>query len=190
MHRRRTSSGANSLLQQSNQARPGSQILVLPPKRRSSNHSTEQPVIKTFEELESRHRDKIRALQAPLSRKEAEEAEIATAKKRWERSLAIERGVMTKKEQEKGRGQERPHSRSLGALSSTERSRRAMSIASKVQDWQKHQDATQRRHLSRQTSMDAAVAANIGATGSRSRSPLPFPQPGRTHSKSLSGINL
>jgi hypothetical protein len=183
---RRASSGANSLLQ-GNRTRPGSQILILPPKRQSANHSPDQPAVKTFEELESRHRDKIRALQEPLSRKEAEDAEIAAAKQRWEKSLAVERGFMTKKEQEKGRGQERPHSRSFGAFTPTERSQRSMSIASKVQDWQKHQDATQRRHPS-QTSMEPA--ANNGTTGSRSKSALPFPQQGRSHSQSFSGSIL
>lgn len=177
--RRRASSGANSLLQQGNRTRPGSQILSLPPKKPSPNHSPDQPVVMTLEELESRHRDKIRALQEPLNRKEAEDAEIATAKQRWERSLAIEREVMTKKGQEKGRGQERQHSRSFGAFNSTERSQRSMSVASKVQDWQKHQDAMQRRHPS-QTSMEAA--ANNGTTGSRSRSALSLPQHGRSHS--------
>lgn len=179
-HRRRNSSGANSLLQGSRN-RPTSQVLVLPPKKPSPTQSPNQPATMTFEELEARHRDKIRALQEPLTKKEAKDAEIAAAKQRWEKSVAVERGVMNKKEQEK-----RPTSRSFGTLTA-ERPQRPLSSANKVQEWQRYQDATQR---SRNSQTSVAPADNTGTTRSRSKSPIPFPQQGRPHSRSLSGNNL
>lgn len=182
-HHRRVSSGANSTLQQHQRTRAGSQVVILPPKRHSPTQSTSQPTVKTFEELESRHREKMRALQEPLSKKEAEDAEIAAAKRRWERSTATEKNVMTQKEQQRNsrnlgsKGQlnsdgrvQRPHSRSFGA---SDRRERPLSTASKVQEWKKYQDATQHQ------------LSNEGDNQTRSKSPLPSSSGRQTpHSRS------
>ncbi|KAG6334494.1 hypothetical protein ID866_4589, partial [Astraeus odoratus] len=63
--------------------------------------------VATFEELEERHRQKMRGLQAPLTQAEKEHAEVEAAKSRWERSRAIEREVVNKRQAEKAAQLER-----------------------------------------------------------------------------------
>lgn len=63
--------------------------------------------VATFEELEERHRQKMRGLQAPLTQVEREHAEVEAAKNRWERSRAIEREVVNKRQAEKAAQLER-----------------------------------------------------------------------------------
>lgn len=57
--------------------------------------------VATFEELEERHRQKMRGLQAPITQAEKESADLAAAKSRWERSKAIEREVVSRRQAEK-----------------------------------------------------------------------------------------
>lgn len=57
--------------------------------------------VATFEELEERHRQKMRGLQNPLTQAEKESADLAAAKSRWERSMAIEREVVSRRQAEK-----------------------------------------------------------------------------------------
>ncbi|KAI6047725.1 hypothetical protein EDC04DRAFT_15946 [Pisolithus marmoratus] len=63
--------------------------------------------VATFEELEERHRQKLKGLQAPLTQAEKEHAEVEAAKSRWERSRAIEREVVNKRQAEKAAQLER-----------------------------------------------------------------------------------
>ena len=57
--------------------------------------------VATFEELEERHRQKMRGLQNPITQAEKESADLAAAKSRWERSMAIEREVVSRRQAEK-----------------------------------------------------------------------------------------
>ncbi|CAG8519874.1 15482_t:CDS:2, partial [Acaulospora colombiana] len=188
-HRRRTSS--HSLLQGSSRTRTNSQVLILPPQRSSPSPSPNQPIVRTFEELESRHKEKIKALQDPLTKKEKEEAEIAAARKRWERSVQVERNVMNRKEQEQvpdkreghTRSSSRPHSRSLSAFAlQGQDTSRPLSNINKVQEWKRYQDATQQQPTTEQSS------SNSGHQRSRSKSPhglLSGSHSSRPHSQSF-----
>lgn len=57
--------------------------------------------VATFEELEERHRQKMRGLQNPITQAEKESADLAAARSRWERSKAIEREVVSRRQAEK-----------------------------------------------------------------------------------------
>lgn len=50
--------------------------------------------------ISTRHREKMRAMQAPLTREEQERRKLEDAKDRWERSKAVERQVMERKDRE------------------------------------------------------------------------------------------
>ena len=63
--------------------------------------------VATFEELEERHRQKMRGLQNPLTQAEKDSADLAAAKSRWERSMAIEREVVSRRQAEKAAELER-----------------------------------------------------------------------------------
>lgn len=79
-------------------------VTILPPRKpEPASQPTRPPAprVRTFEELNERHREKMRDLQAPLSRAEREHAELSAARSRWERSKEIERQVMMKREAEK-----------------------------------------------------------------------------------------
>lgn len=67
----------------------------------------EPPRVATFEELEERHRQKMRGLQNPITQAEKESADLAAAKSRWERSMAIEREVVGRRQAEKVAERER-----------------------------------------------------------------------------------
>ncbi|KAG8680921.1 hypothetical protein FRC09_017875 [Ceratobasidium sp. 395] len=73
------------------------------------------PRVKTWEELQERHREKMRALQEPLRRAEAELAELENAKSRWERSQQVERQVMARREAERKAAYERKQVEAAGA---------------------------------------------------------------------------
>ena len=61
----------------------------------------------TYEELNERHRERIRDLQAPLTQAEKEHAAISAAKQRWERARAIEKQAVTRRQAEKAAQLER-----------------------------------------------------------------------------------
>lgn len=63
--------------------------------------------VATFEELEERHRQKMRVLQNPITQAEKESADLAAAKSRWERSKAIEREVVGRRQAERAAELER-----------------------------------------------------------------------------------
>lgn len=175
-HRRRTSSGVKSATQP--RSRTTSQIVILPPNPAPAPKTPEQPVVRTFEELSARHRGKMRELQAPLSQREAEQAAINSARERWERSVAVERGVMTRKEQEKMQTRQdpgqKPHARSRSTFGLNERP----TSTAKVQDWQKYQDSTKRQQQQpqhRSSYIEEDRTRKASDTMPRSRSPRPFP---------------
>lgn len=77
------------------------------PANRAAAQKAESPRVATFEELEERHRQKMKGMQAPLTQAEKEHAELEAAKTRWERSRAIEREVVGKRQAEKAAQLER-----------------------------------------------------------------------------------
>jgi hypothetical protein len=138
-------------------------VSILPPRRSSGiiSPTPQRPVqsrTRTFEELSQRHREMMRDLQAPLSQAEKEHADIEAARSRWERSKALEKEAVTKRQAEKAaqvkeaekkrksideldRGGRKStstgnHSRSMSATLGTS-SRRLSTL--KVEDWQKYQ---------------------------------------------------
>ncbi|KZS93098.1 hypothetical protein SISNIDRAFT_486029 [Sistotremastrum niveocremeum HHB9708] len=86
---------------------PNQSVQILPPRKskRPESPPVEKPAApvrtKTFEELASRHREKMRDLQAPLSNAEREQAALEEAKSRWERSKAVEKDAVAKRQAEK-----------------------------------------------------------------------------------------
>ena len=173
-----------------------------PPRRLSPVAAVHQPTpgtsrVRTLEELNQRHREKLRHLQAPLTQAEKAHADLEAAKSRWERSKALEKEAVTKRQAEKTalvkeaekkrkseeepeRGARRsvtvkempaPHSRALSAdklaTLGTVSGTRRLSMM-KVEDWQRYQHDTDSVPLER--------------SGSRreGRSPgIPFPEEGR-----------
>jgi hypothetical protein len=85
-------------------------VSVLPPssplpKRshspaRPSSPYTPEPRVYTFEELSSRHREKMREMQRPLSEQEQDQVRLDAAKNRWARANKNEKVVMGRKEAE------------------------------------------------------------------------------------------
>ncbi|KAH8102526.1 hypothetical protein BXZ70DRAFT_1063314 [Cristinia sonorae] len=88
--------------------RPQSQVVntpvtILPPRKNIAAPTPkrpEAPRTKTFEELAERHREKIREMQAPLTRAEKEQADLEAAKNRWERAKEMEKLAVTKRQAE------------------------------------------------------------------------------------------
>jgi hypothetical protein len=146
---------------------------------------------RTFEELNERHREKIRDMQAPLTLAEREHAEIEAAKQRWERSKDLEREAVTRRQAEKmaalekkkrledqpGRERQKErqpngHSRSLSAdkLAAVGSSSKRLSTL-KVEDWQRYQQ-------------EAEMGVQTGGSGKRNSRTLqtdgiPFPNTGK-----------
>ncbi|KAA1468283.1 hypothetical protein DENSPDRAFT_387938 [Dentipellis sp. KUC8613] len=112
---RRTQSSGNQLAH--------SPVTVLPPRKTAAPSPPPQQRTVTYEELTERHRQKMHELQAPLTQAEKESADIAAAKARWERSKAIEREVVTKRQAEQAAAQAKEHkrhgSRDIGKRSSS-----------------------------------------------------------------------
>ncbi|RXW15326.1 hypothetical protein EST38_g10525 [Candolleomyces aberdarensis] len=154
-------------------------VQILPPRRPSGLIVSPSPQpspgvrVKTFEELNERHREKMRDIQSPLTKAEKESAELEAARKRWERSKTQEKEAMEKKQAEmaaylekekkrrpsdnEGRKQRHPsddmrrrHSRSMsgdrlaGMGGGHHDSSRRLSTL-KVEDWQRYQQDTDPR---------------------------------------------
>lgn len=92
---------------------------ILPPRKSMSPSrgadAAARPRVKTYEEMQERHRQKMRALQEPLRRAEAELAELEAAKSRWERSIQVERQVMERREAERRAAYEKKQADESGA---------------------------------------------------------------------------
>lgn len=78
-------------------------VTILPPRKPEQSQQARPTAsrTRTFEELAERHREKMRDLQAPLTRAEREQTALADARGRWERSKEVEKQVMAKREAEK-----------------------------------------------------------------------------------------
>jgi len=163
--------------------------VILPPQPKQPQPQP-QPPVRTFEELSERHKEKMRALQEPVTRTIEQEAELAAVKQRWERSKAVEREVMARREAEKrgtspeGRtgngGHPRRHSRSLSGeilqaagSGGAEPRERKMSSQMKVQEWQRYQGTVHSELPAPQRPV--ATHKHTGSRGSGTGMPVPFP---------------
>lgn len=173
-------------------------VTILPPRKTGAPVATpipqrpNNPRTATYEELSERHRQKMREMQAPLTQAEKEQANLAAAKSRWERSNAMEREAVTKRQAEQaallakeekkrksdegrdksGRGSmtlddaSKSHSRSLSAdkLAALGGSSSKRASAMKVEGWQKNQEAP-----------NTSSKRESRARPSGTPSPVPFP---------------
>ncbi|KAJ7783670.1 hypothetical protein DFH07DRAFT_197397 [Mycena maculata] len=160
-HRKRSSSGGNMT------PTTPAPVNILPPRKPIVAPTPQRPAAartRTFEELNERHREKMRDLQAPLTTAAKEDADLEVAKQRWEKAKALEKEAVTRRQAEKAallerrkrseddaeRGGRRSltlndpaaasrHSRSLSAdkLGGGSTSKRLSTM--KVEDWQKYQ---------------------------------------------------
>lgn len=189
-------------------------VTILPPRRAPAGNiiapvprqgaTSKAPIVKTFEELNERHREKMRNLQEPVTRAERESADVRDAKERWERAKKAERESMRKKQAGKvaaigkerkqqglgsrkkdeptGRRDPKRHSRSLSAdrLGPGGSSSKRLSVL-KVEDWQKYQASTGGKG-----SDDTSASREVGEFGRRRDSAVPFPgqSPGQNQSQS------
>ncbi|KAJ7900232.1 hypothetical protein B0H14DRAFT_2672818 [Mycena olivaceomarginata] len=164
-HRKRNSSGGNM-----NLAAPAP-VNILPPRKPIIAPTPQRPATtrtRTFEELNDRHREKMRDLQGPLTNAAKEDAEIEVAKQRWEKAKALEKEAVTRRQAEKAALLERRkrseddadrsghrrsltpndptakrHSRSLSADKLGGSSSKRLSTM-KVEDWQKYQQEAEK----------------------------------------------
>ena len=158
---------------QQQQKANNAQVTILPPRRASVTIVAPEPQsvtrTRTFEELNERHRERLRDLQAPLTQAGKEQAELDAARRRWERAKSLEKEAVTRRQAEKaaalekrkkagspevnnehaprGSHESRRHSRSLSAdvlgaagTSGPTHSRRLSMM--KVEDWQRYQQET------------------------------------------------
>ncbi|KAK7694919.1 hypothetical protein QCA50_002107 [Cerrena zonata] len=169
-------------------------VMILPPKKHIAAPTPKRPEqvrTKTFEELAERHREKMRAMQAPLTQAEKEQVELEEAKRRWERNKELEKRAMVKrqaeqaanlskeakkKDQKSGGSPSSPessrqnhHARSLSAdvlaaIPNASTSSRRMSTM-KVDQWQKSQ----------LKDVELGVRSGEPTSSSKRRSAVPFP---------------
>lgn len=159
---------------QQQQKANNAQVTILPPRRGSVTIVAPEPQsvtrTRTFEELNERHRERLRDLQAPLTQAGKEQAELDAARRRWERAKSLEKEAVTRRQAEKaaalekrkkagtpemnnehaaprGSHESRRHTRSLSAdmlgapgTSGPTHSRRLSMM--KVEDWQRYQQET------------------------------------------------
>jgi len=180
-HPKRSSSGGNM-----------APVNILPPRKPIVAPTPQRPPTtrtRTFEELNDRHREKMRDLQAPLTTAAKEDADLEVAKQRWEKAKALEKEAVTRRQAEKAALLERRkrsedeversgrrsmndpasrHSRSLSADKLGGSTSKRLSTM-KVEDWQKYQQ-------------EAEVGAKGSGSGSkrdsrafRSDNAVPFP---------------
>jgi hypothetical protein len=150
----------------------GPNVMILPPRKSpggnilapSPQNASKAPAVKSFEELNERHREKMKHLQDPVTKAEKESADVRDAKERWERAKRVEKETMAKKQAEKATALKKQHGRGRdsggGAKpsgrkeqgSGGERKRRSTSAERlgggssskklsvlKVEDWQRYQ---------------------------------------------------
>ncbi|KAH7910862.1 hypothetical protein BJ138DRAFT_1151899 [Hygrophoropsis aurantiaca] len=85
---------------------PPSNLPFILPRSKSANIIApvpQRPEVQrtvTVEELEERHREKMRSLQDPLTQAEKDHAKLVDAKSRWERSKAVEKEQVAKRQAE------------------------------------------------------------------------------------------
>ncbi|KAI0687762.1 hypothetical protein BC835DRAFT_1419672 [Cytidiella melzeri] len=76
---------------------PQSRDVSSPPPQRPESSSR----VLSFEELEGRHRERLRQLQQPVTQAEKEHADLQAAKSRWERAKEMEKQAVTKRQAER-----------------------------------------------------------------------------------------
>lgn len=183
-------------------------VTILPPRKVSSpivaptpERPGGAPRTRTFEELNERHREKMRDLQAPLTQAERENAELEAAKERWEKAKAAERDAVTRRQAEKaayldkkkraeedeqrtgrklrpGHGHPDQQSRSLSAdklaVLGTSSSKRLSTM--KVEDWQKYQQQdTSAAEMGVRTDRHGAPHASSSHRRDSRAAGVPFP---------------
>lgn len=83
----------------------GANVTILPPRKAvvspTAAPKPEGPRTKTYEELAERHREKMREMQAPVTKAEKEQAMLLAAKERWERAKEKEKVDTSKRRAEK-----------------------------------------------------------------------------------------
>lgn len=172
-------------------------VVILPPRRSTGPIISPIPRIpstrtRTFEELNERHREKLRDMQAPLTQAEKEHAELEAARQRWERAKALEKRQQEEKaaalekrkksgnspDEHEGRPPLKEHRSNRRSLSAdklatfgTSSSRRLSTL--KVEDWQRYQ----------QDAEMGIKADQTGGGGSRDsrriNKGVPFPKDGK-----------
>jgi len=188
-HRHRSSSGGNMV----NAAAP---VNILPPRKPIVAPTPQRPAAtrtRTFEELNDRHREKMRDLQAPLTTAAREDADLEVAKQRWEKAKALEKEAVTRRQAEKAallerrkrseddaeRGGRRSltlndpaaagrHSRSLSADKLGGSTSKRLSTM-KVEDWVKYQQAEV------EGPKTGGSGSKRDSRGFRDNAPVPFP---------------
>ncbi|KAI0814891.1 hypothetical protein BC629DRAFT_821847 [Irpex lacteus] len=80
--------------------------VILPPQHRNAASppppsKAEPSRVLSFEELEGRHRERLRQLQQPVTEAEKAQAEIQAARNRWERAKELEKQAVTKRQAER-----------------------------------------------------------------------------------------
>lgn len=181
--------------------KPTSQAIAAPVPQKA-----ESPRVATFEELEERHRHKMRGMQAPLTQAEKEHAEVEAAKNRWERSRAIEREVVSKRQAEKaaqlereekgrrkpqdGQGKRGPGVGDSGKTSSNALSADKLAVIGgghastskrqsmmRVEDWQRHQQDVEMGVRPRESRAMASATVPFPAGHGRARASVPRDPP-------------
>ncbi|KAG6878656.1 hypothetical protein C0993_001179 [Termitomyces sp. T159_Od127] len=189
-------------------------VTILPPKKPTAVllPTSQRPGhtrTRTFEELNERHREKMRDLQAPLTQAEKEEADIMAARQRWERNKAAEKEAFKRRQADKNaqyekerrkrpeddgdrKGQKpvtrmegRRHSRSVShdRLGRTGSSSKRLSTL-KVEDWQRYQEAEANHRAEATTSSGSGSKRDSRPLLSQSTG-VPFPE-GRKRSQRMS----
>ncbi|KXN81136.1 hypothetical protein AN958_06090 [Leucoagaricus sp. SymC.cos] len=188
-------------------------VTILPPRRNSSANLLQSapapskgPIVKTFEELNERHREKMKNLQGPVTKAEKESADVRDAKERWERAKKAEKETMMRKQAEKAAALKKSHGHGRetgggrkdgGSPSSAKRDARSPSAdmlgngssskklsVLKVEDWQRFQATT-----GSSSGGEGSGSASGNEFGARRRDSIPFPgqsrgqHPGRSRSR-------
>ena len=129
-------------------------VVILPPRRSTGPIIAPIPRVppstrtRTFEELNERHREKLRDMQAPLTQAEKEHADLEAARQRWERSKALEKEAVTRRQAEKAAALEK---RKKSGNSPDEHEGRPLL----------------KEHRSNRRSLSADKLANFGSSSSR-----------------------
>lgn len=165
---RRQASGSTNVVVVPNPPKPKTHK-----KTSSSPPITPPPRVVTAGELDERHRQRMRALQRPISEREGEQAKLDEAKARWENSRRIERTVMERKEKE----QRRTSSDEQQQVVEEEYPRRsgdARGRSDKVAEWQQRQSVVpppqpRRRSTNQSPLQPSPVSPRFGNDVARSR---------------------
>lgn len=94
-------SGSSAPIQHQQHQVQQAPLTVLPPRRDMAPPSPPPARVLTYEEMQERHKSRMRKLQEPLTKAAAEEATLADARARWERSKSVEKVVMERRYVEK-----------------------------------------------------------------------------------------